>query len=567
MNYSFINLIAAITLSIAIIFGWQQFFEKPRLAKIAEQNKTYNQQMVELKKQSAIATVEKEKLVDRALSIESSPRVKINSDLLSGSISLKGLRFDDLTLVKYKQTLNENSESVELFSPQSYKDAYFAEIGWWGKDKNITYPTSSTVWKSDKNELLSNSLVKLHWISPEKIKFSVTISLDENYLFTIKQSVENNSAKPISIQFYGLINKSHENKPDNMVNILHQGMIGAVGGELQEYTYDKIKDEKKHGFNGQVNWLGITDKYWLAAYVPDSSEQYTANYTYAIKNGMDKYQSDFISNEKLIENGGSFELTHHLFAGPKKVKLLDKYEEQYKIKLFDRAIDFGWFYILTKPIFYAMNFFYSYVGNFGISIMIVTILIKLVMFTLANKSYRSMKKMKKLQPEMERMKELYADDKVRLNQEVMSLYKREKVNPVSGCLPLLVQIPVFFSIYKVLYVTIEMRHAPFFGWIQDLSAPDPTTVFNLFGLIPFSPPTFLMIGAWPLFMALTMYFQQKMSPQPADPVQAQVMKFMPVMFLFMFSSFPAGLLIYWSWNNILSIVQQLYINKLDKNSA
>jgi YidC/Oxa1 family membrane protein insertase len=565
MNYSFVNLIAAITLSVAIIFGWQHFFEKPRLAKLAEQNKVYDQQMKSLKKQST--NVEKKEFIDRQQAIVANSRVKISSELLSGSISLKGLRFDDLTLLKYRQTIDKDSPAVELFSPSNSENAYFAEIGWWGKDKSITYPDSSTIWTSDNTELTAGSSVNLHWISPEKLKFNVSISLDENYLFTISQSVENHSAKPISIQFYGLINKTHENKADNMVNILHQGMIGAVKGELQEYTYDKIKDEKKHAFNGEVNWLGITDKYWLAAFVPDKAEQYIANYNFAIKQGKDKYQSDFITNEKLIEAGGSFELTHHLFAGPKKVKLLDKYEEQYKIKLFDRAIDFGWFYVLTKPIFNAMNYFYKYVGNFGISIMIVTILIKLAMFTLANKSYRSMKKMKKLQPEMERLKELYADDKARLNQEVMSLYKREKVNPVSGCLPLLVQIPVFFSIYKVLYVTIEMRHAPFFGWIQDLSAPDPTTIFNLFGLLPFTPPSFLMIGVWPLFMALTMFLQQKMSPQPADPVQAQVMKFMPLMFLFMFSGFPAGLLIYWSWNNILSIVQQFYINKLDTNGS
>ncbi len=565
MNYSFVNLVAAIVLSVAIIFGWQHFFEKPRLSKLAEQNTVYNQQMGSLKKQSA--DVEKEVSVDRQQAITANSRVQIKSELLSGSISLKGLRFDDLTLLKYRQEIGENSPAVELFSPSNSENSYFAEVGWWGKDKTVTYPDSTTNWNSDSAKLVAGGSVNLYWISPEKVKFNVSISLDENYLFSIKQSVENHSAKPISIQFYGLINKTHENKPDNMVNILHQGMIGAIKGELQEYTYDKIKDEKKHGFNGEVNWLGITDKYWLAAFVPDKAEQYIANYNFAIKQGKDKYQSDFITNEKLIEVGGSFELTHRLFAGPKKVDLLDKYEEQYNIKLFDRAIDFGWFYILTKPIFNAMNYFYSYVGNFGISIMIVTILIKLAMFTLANKSYRSMKKMKKLQPEMERLKELYADDKARLNQEVMSLYKREKVNPVSGCLPLLVQIPVFFSIYKVLYVTIEMRHAPFFGWIHDLSAPDPTTIFNLFGLLPFTPPSFLMLGVWPLFMAMTMFLQQKMSPQPTDPVQAQVMKFMPLMFLFMFSGFPAGLLIYWSWNNILSIVQQVYINKLDTNGS
>ncbi|GAB4162868.1 MAG: membrane protein insertase YidC [Rickettsiaceae bacterium] len=564
MNYSFVNLIAAIVLSVAIVFGWQHFFEKPRLEKLAEDTKTYNQKMDALKK-SGIET-EKDIIVDRQEIINSdNPRIKIKTDAVSGSIPLKGLRFDDLTLLRYKKNLDEDNVPVELFSPSGSEDAYFAEIGWWSKDKSVTYPDSSTLWYADSDELRANETVNLYWTSPEKIKFKVSISLDENYLFTIRQSIENNSDKPISTQFYGLINRSYENKPNNMVNILHQGMVGAVKGELQEYSYDKIKDDKKHSFNGEVHWLGITDKYWLTAFIPDKSEHYAANYNFAVKSGQDKYQADFISANKLIEPGGSHEVTHHLFAGAKKVDLLDKYEAQYEIKLFDRAIDFGWFYILTKPIFNAMNFFYSYVGNFGISIMIVTVIIKLAMFTLANKSYRSMKKMKKLQPEMERIKELYAEDKARLNQEVMALYKREKVNPVSGCLPLLVQIPVFFSIYKVLYVTIEMRHAPFFGWIKDLSAPDPTTIFNLFGLLPFTPPSFLMIGAWPLFMALTMFLQQRMSPQPADPVQAQVMKFMPLMFLFMFSGFPAGLLIYWSWNNILSIIQQLYINKLDKN--
>ncbi len=563
MNYNITNLIAAIILSVAIVFGWQHFFERPRLKEIAENNKAYNEQMALLKKK--IPENKEIKFIDRAETVNSSQRIKINSNALSGSIPLQGLRFDDLTLLRYKQNLDENSPSVELFSPSNSENSYFAEIGWRSNDLSINYPDNNTIWQADKETLGENETINFKWINQQNVKFNVSVTLDDNYLFTIKQSIENHSGRPISTQSYGLINRSYEHKPDNMVNILHQGMIGAIKGELQEYSYDKIKDSKKQSFSGEVNWLGITDKYWLAAMIPDKSEQYSANYNYAIKIGVDKYQADFITNSKLIEDGGSFVITHHLFAGAKNVDLLDKYEQQYGIKLFDRAIDFGWFYILTKPIFNAMNFFYSYVGNFGISIMIVTILIKLVMFTLANKSYRSMKKMKKLQPEMMLLKELYAEDKARLNQEVMGLYKREKVNPISGCLPLLVQIPVFFSIYKVLYVTIEMRHAPFFGWIRDLSAPDPTTVFNLFGLLPFTSPSFLMIGVWPLFMALTMYFQQKMSPQPADPVQAQVMKFMPLMFLFMFSGFPAGLLIYWSWNNILSIVQQSYINKLDKS--
>lgn len=565
MNYSFVNLIASIVLSVAIIFGWQHFYEKPRLEKLAEENKKYEQKIEIIKKQSAdnVPTV-----TTRSEAIEWSPRLPIHSGVLSGSVSLKGLRFDDLTLSKYHKELAPESPCVELFSPSGTEDAYFAEIGWWSNQENLTLPTDQSVWKADKASLVPNNPVTLSWVSPENVKFIVILTMDENYMFTINQSTINESGKPIAIQYYGLINRSYSEPSERMVNILHQGMIGSVGGQLQEYTYDKVKEKKKEAFaKTQVEWLGITDKYWLAAFVPDKAEAYSSNYNYAIKSGADKYQADFVSSTILVESGGKFELTHRLFAGAKKVDLLDMYESKYDIKLFDRAIDFGWFYILTKPIFNAMNFFYSYVGNFGISIMIVTVIIKLLMFTLANKSYRSMKKMKKLQPEIERLKERYIDDKARMNQEVMALYKREKVNPISGCLPLLVQIPVFFSIYKVLYVTIEMRHAAFFGWIQDLSAPDPTTLFNLFGLLPFTPPSFLMIGVWPLIMAATMYLQQKMSPQPADPVQAQVMKFMPLMFLFMFSSFPAGLLIYWSWNNVLSIIQQFYINRSDQNDS
>lgn len=564
MNYSFLNLVTAIILSVAIIFGWQHFYEKPKLERLAEDQKQYQKQIETVKKESQSIAVET--VVDRPAALNASKRVAIKSDVLSGSISLEGLRFDDLTLSNYHETLDENSPPVVLFSPSSTKGAYFAEVGWWGTNKNVTLPDATTIWQADSTDIKPGKPVKFYWTSPEKVKFEVVVELDENYMFTIKQKTFNNSGQTMQAQHYALINRTYAHESDRMVSILHQGMIGAVNGELKEMNYDDIKDKKKESFaKTKVNWLGITDKYWLAAFVPDRTQDYSSNFVYGIKGGFDKYQADFLSSPQIIEAGGSFELTHKLFAGAKKVDLLDKYEKQYDIKLFDRAIDFGWFYILTKPIFNAMNFFYYYVGNFGISIMIVTVIIKLLMFTLANKSYRSMKKMKKLQPQMERLKELYADDKARLNQEVMTLYKKEKVNPVSGCLPLLVQIPVFFSIYKVLYVTIEMRHAPFFGWIHDLSAPDPTTIFNLFGLLPFNPPAFLMIGVWPLIMALTMFLQQKMSPQPADPVQAMVMKFMPLMFLFMFSSFPAGLLIYWSWNNILSIVQQFSINKLDRS--
>lgn len=567
MNYNFLNLVAAIAVSVLIIFGWQHFYEKPRLEKLAEAQKQYSKQLGDIKKESIIATTEK--VVDRDQALNKGKRVAIKSSALSGSIALDGLRFDDLTLLRYKTTLDIDSKPMVLFSPSTTAGSYFAEVGWVSNNKNMTVPDASTIWHSNDEIIEPGKPATFTWISPENIKFVVVVEVDEDYMFTIKQKVLNHSSSSLEVKHYALINRTYSETVDSkMVNIVHQGMIGSVNGELKEHSYDNIKDKKKESFaKTKVDWFGITDKYWLAAFVPDSRYTYSSNFTYGIRAGMDKYQADLVSNQEIIEAGSNSEVTYRLFAGAKKVDLLDKYESKYSIKLFDRAIDFGWFYILTKPIFNAMNFFYLYVGNFGISIMIVTVIVKLLMFTLANRSYRSMKKMKNLQPQMERLKELYSDDKARLNQEIMALYKKEKVNPVSGCLPLLVQIPVFFSIYKVLYVTIEMRHAPFFGWIKDLSAADPTTLFNLFGLLPFTPPTFLMIGVWPIIMALTMYLQQRMSPAPADPVQATVMKFMPLMFLFMFSSFPAGLLIYWSWNNVLSIIQQLYINKLDKNDA
>lgn len=563
MNYNFLNLIAAIALSVLIIFGWQHFYEKPKLEKLAEEQKHYAQAM-ENAKRDATVVISGDQVLEYEEALQKFPRISIKSEALSGSIALKGLRFDDLILQRYKTNLNHDSKPVTLFSPSGTKDAYFAEIGWRSNNTNTSWPDSNTIWQTDSNVIEPGKPTVFSWVSPQKVEFIVTVELDDNYMFTIKQKIINHTSEVLEAKHYALINRTHVQQEDKMVNVVHQGFIGVIDGQLKENTYDSIKDNKRESFaKNKVDWLGMTDKYWLTAFIPDKNQNYSANFIYGIKSGTDKYQADLLSGTEMTKPGNSSEVTWRLFAGAKKVDLLDKYESKYDIKLFDRAIDFGWFYILTKPIFNAMNFFYLYVGNFGIAIMIVTIIIKLMMFTLANRSYLSMKKMKSLQPQMERLKELYADDKTRLNQEIMNLYKREKVNPVSGCLPLLIQIPVFFSIYKVLSVTIEMRHAPFFGWIHDLSAPDPTTIFNLFGLLPFTPPAFLMIGVWPIVMALTMFLQQRMSPEPGDPVQAIVMKFMPLMFLFMFSGFPVGLLIYWSWNNILSIIQQLYINKSD----
>lgn len=556
MNHNLVNLVASIILSLGVIFGWQYFYDRPRLQKIEQQHKIYSQQIAAEKKQEAPLIQSRKELQN---SVE---RVKIDSELLSGSISLKGLRFDDLILLKYKQDLSQNSSPVVLFSHSLTEEAYFAELGWFSNSLDSDLPNSETIWRADRKTLTPNNPVHLLWVNKNNVEFAVTISMDDNYLFTIKQTMVNNSNQPIEVQHYGLINRKYNSK-EKSVNILHQGPIATINNSLQEYSYDDLKDKKIEKFaQGPVDWIGITDKYWLASLIPDKSTIYSSNFNYAKKNNIEKFQVDFISPPHNVEKGGKASINHKLFAGAKKVDLLDKYEKEYNVTLFDRAIDFGWFYIITKPVFNAMNFFYHYVGNFGISILIVTVIIKLLMFTLANKSYRSMKRMKNLQPEIERIKALYADDKMRLNQEIMTFYKREKVNPVAGCLPLVVQIPVFFSIYKVLYVTIEMRHAPFFGWIKDLSAPDPTSIFNLFGLLAFTPPSYLMIGIWPIIMAGTMFLQQRMSPEPADAMQAKLMKFMPLIFLAMFSSFPAGLLIYWSWNNILSIIQQYYINRL-----
>ncbi|WP_395476928.1 membrane protein insertase YidC [Rickettsia endosymbiont of Pantilius tunicatus] len=559
MNNNIVNLIAAIVLSLGIIFGWQYFIVKPEQQK--QQQQIALQKAKDLKKKESTQLEATPVIVEKA---SQAPRIKIDSNALSGSISLKGLRFDDLILKKYKQDLSENSPEVVLFSPSDTKDAYFAEIGWVSNLSNVKLPNNETIWNSDSEILTPEKPVNLFWVNEDGVKFLIAITVDENYLFTIEQTIVNNSNQELPVQSYGLINRKYT-AVEKAVNILHQGPIGCIDENLKEYSYDDIKDKKSEKFTvSKIDWIGITDKYWLTSLIPDKSSNYSSNFNYAVKQEVERYQVDFISPVQIVKPGENFSIKGRLFAGAKKVDLLDKYEKQYNIKLFDRAIDFGWFYIITKPVFYAMNFFYKYVGNFGISILIVTVIIKLLMFTLANKSYRSMKRMKNLQPEINRIKNLYGDDKARLNQEIMALYKKEKVNPVAGCLPILVQIPVFFSIYKVLYVTIEMRQAPFYGWIKDLSAPDPTSIFNLFGLLPFSPPSFLMIGAWPILMAITMFLQQRMSPEPADPVQAQVMKFMPLVFLVMFSSFPAGLLIYWSWNNILSIIQQYYINKLDK---
>ncbi len=557
MNNQNLNLLVAVLLSIGIMFGWQYFVERPKLQNQVVQHQEYNKVI------SAVASEQKNSqvIISREEAIAGDKRVDFQNSYIKGSVNLVGLRIDDLSFLKYKQEAAKDSANVHLLIPNKTKDAYFVEFGWHSSNKDIILPGPDTMWTPSSSSFAVGEAVTFSWISPQDIVFKMVMSLDDKYMLNIRQEIVNNSSNTLSVQLYGLMYKTF-NFEQNRMSVIHEGATGVFQDELKELSYKDIKDKKKvENKLGNISWLGITDKYWMVMFVPDQSFNYLSNTSFAIRNGLDRYQVDFISPLQVVNSGDSFSVSHRLFAGAKELPVLDEYEEKLNIKLFDRTIDFGWFYIITKPLLYVLHFFYSIVENFGISIMIVTVLVKLLMFSLANKSYKSMKVMKELQPQIERIKTNCGDDKMRLNQEVMALYKSHKVNPLSGCLPMFIQIPVFFSLYKVLNVSIEMRHAPFFGWIKDLSVADPTNLFNLFGLLPFNPPSFLHIGIWPLLMGLTMYLQQKMSPPASDPVQAQMMKMMPLIFLFMFGNFPAGLLIYWTWNNILSIAQQAYINK------
>ncbi len=544
------NLILAVALSVLVMVGWQYFVELPKhreAEKLAAERQEIKPAEMPVRAESG--------LKDRAEAVSESPRIAIENGDLKGSISLKGARFDDLSLVKYKETTEKNSPEVTLLSPSDTENFYFGEFGWLGENA----PDSGTVWQADDNQLTPGKSVTLTWKNPVGLVFKQIITLDDNYMFKVVQSVENKSTVGVSVMSYGLINRTHIKT--KAYYILHEGPLGVMNGALEEVTYQKLMDAKKLEYKGTQGWLGITDKYWLTALIPEGLGDFDSHFTYTNKDNIDRFQVDYLSGKLEIAPGETKETSAYFFAGAKEVRLLDDYSQKLNIPLFDRAIDFGWFYFLTKRVFYILNFLNKSVGNFGVAIILLTLLVKLLMFPLANKSYKSMSQMKALQPEIIKLRERFKDDKARLNQEVMALYKREHVNPLSGCLPLFIQIPIFFSLYKVLFVTIEMRHAPFFAWIHDLSVPDPTSIFNLFGLLPFHPPAFLMIGVLPLLYGISMYFLQRLNPTPPDPVQAQMMKALPFVFTFLFASFPAGLVLYWVCSNTLSIAQQLVITR------
>ena len=515
-------------------------------------------------------------MISREAALEASPRIRIESPRISGSIALKGARIDDLALEKYRETVDPKSPAIVLFSPSQTAAPYYAEFGWvpaTGSTSRI--PDQNTMWQQEGSGALTpTSPVTLKYDNGDGLTFRRTIAIDDRYLFTIKDEVSNVGTAPVTLYPFALISR-HGTPEVSGYYILHEGLIGYLGDQgLQEYAYKKIDDAKSVNFNVTNGWLGITDKYWASALLPDTNAKLQARFSSNQVGTRHNYQTDYLQEPQTLPIGGTISANARLFAGAKEASVVGinfplvgfgGYNKELGLNHFDLLIDWGWFYFITKPMFLALDWFYRFFGNFGVSILLVTVLVKLLFLPLANKSYASMAKMKSVQPQLAALKERYPDDRVKQQQEMMEIYKKEKINPIAGCLPVVVQIPVFFSLYKVLFVTIEMRHAPFFGWIKDLSAPDPTNLFNLFGLITFDPtqlPLFghyLALGIWPIIMGITMWFQMKLNPTPPDPTQKMIFDWMPLIFTFMLAGFPAGLVIYWAWNNLLSVLQQSFI--------
>ena len=493
-------------------------------------------------------------------------RIPIETPKVSGSIALNGGRIDDVTLSRYRRELDRESEQIHLLSPKDSRQAYYAAFGWSGvSGAGVALPGPDTTWTAQGDKLTPEQDLTLTWTNESGVRFERVYRIDEDYMITVTHRVINEPAEPLSLAPYGLISRRGTPETSGFY-ILHEGPLGVLQGTLDERSYSDLRDEGKIVTESEGGWIGITDKYWLVSLVPDQKANVDARFVHTDSGGVNKYQTDILYDTKRIEPGATVSQTSRLFAGAKEVAVLDRYKEDLGVPMFDKAVDFGWLYFLNKPLFNVLKFFEGLTGNFGVAIIMLVICIKIVFFPLANKSYRSMAKLRKLQPEMQRLREQFGDDKQRLNQEMMALYKQEGANPASGCLPILIQIPVFFALYKVLLVTIEMRHAPFFGWIQDLSAKDPTAITNLFGIMPWGVPELgplnvLNIGILPIFMGFTMYAQQMLNPQPADPTQAKLFKFLPVMFTFLLAQFPAGLVLYWTSNNLLTAAQQYLIMK------
>jgi len=565
------NFILAIVMSVVIIMGWQALFpptKQPPPETQQHQTATQpttpqpgNQPAAQAGVQPGAPAAAANQVVSRTDALARSPRVTFDTPELVGSIALRGARIDDVRLVKYRETIDPKSPPVPVLSPVGSEHPYYAEFGWTSADASVKVPGPDTMWMADRTTVAPGKPVHLTWDNGQGLVFALDISLDDYFMFDVRQSVENKSDKPVTLYPWSLIVRYGEHKAEGTY-ILHEGPYGVFNGSLKEFSYSDFKDNKQQKITTTGGWVGITDKYWMATLIPDQKLKVDVSLKQTGSGADVKYQVDYVAPAETIAPGSSSSVDARLFAGAKIVRVISAYEEKYGIEKFNLTIDWGWFWFFTKPLFWLLEWLYVHIGNFGIAILVLTVIVKAVFFPLANKSYAAMSKMKALQPEMERLKERYGEDRTRMNQEMMQLYRREKVNPAAGCLPILVQIPVFFALYKVLYTSIEMRHQPFFGWIKDLSAPDPLTILTGFGLFDWQVPAFLHffnIGIWPMIMGITMYLQQKLNPQPTDPVQARVFQFLPILFTFMLAPFAAGLVIYWAWSNMLSIAQQYVI--------
>ena len=552
------NVIAAISLSAAVIILWSLFFgpspEDIKQKKINQEN-IKKEQVQKSSDAPSLDQNENFSKISRKEALGENERIKFENNNIAGSISLVGATIDDLTFKNYQTKLNSN-EKVTLLNPRKVEEGYLIETGFVTNNKNIDVPNASTVWKVvGNNKLTTSSPLKLVWVNSQGIAFEKNISLDDQFLFTVKEKVINSSDKTYNFYSYGQIIRNKIPKISNFY-ILHEGLLATLDGELIEEDYDDIQ-EKRFSKNASKGWFGVGDKYWISSIIPPRNKGFKTTFDY-----KNKFRANYISSEG-TEAGpnDTIEEEIQIIIAAKRVETIDGYAESLNIEKFDLVIDWGVMYFLTKPLWFGLDYFFKLLGNYGLAIIAITICIRLAVFPLANFSFRSMAKMKMLQPEMARLKELHKEDKMKLQQELMALYKREKVNPMSGCLPIIPQIFIFFSLYKVLFVTIEMRHMPFYGWIKDLSDKDPTTIFNLFGLIPWDPPSFLIIGAWPIAMGISMWIQQKLNPTPPDPVQAKIFMFFPIFLTVILAPFPSGLVIYWTINNILTMLQQVVIMK------
>jgi YidC/Oxa1 family membrane protein insertase len=580
------NFYLAIALSILVIIGWNYFYGAPKLDQTRQTQAQLSQpngppqpgapgstppESAAAPPQGGVSPVQQggEPTLSRAEALAKSPRIKIDTKSVAGSIALKGGRIDDVSLKAYRETTEPNSPIITLLSPSGAPEPFYAEAGFVGPGgSKLVLPGAETLWTADRDTLTTEQPVTLTYDNGAGLVFHRKISVDDRYMFTVSDAVENKGAAPVTLYPYALISR-HGTPKTSGYAVLFEGMTGVVGDSgVQEVSYSGIEKEARatKTLKGTGGWLGFTDKYWAAAVIPDQQE--TIEGSFSARGTTTKiFQTDTLGAAMTVAPGTTGDTSVRVFAGAKEKQTLEAYESSLGIKKFDLLIDWGYFYFITRPMFDLLDFIYHFVGNFGLAILCITVLVKAVFFPLANRSYLSMAKMKNMQPQMTAIRERYPDDKAKQQQEIMEIYKREKINPVAGCLPIVIQIPVFFALYKVIFITIEMRQAPFFGWIRDLSQPDPTNIFNLFGLLPYDPTHlplighFLAIGIWPLIMGFSMFLQMKMNPEPPDPVQKQLFTFMPVIFTFMLGTFPSGLVIYWTWNNTLSVLQQSLIMK------